>query len=325
MDSNTADTLPLAAEKLDEVGNFCSDDGRIVSGVVLAIAGTFLFALKSILIKSAFVAGADATLLLMLRLLFSLPFYGGMLLYLRSHASSSSSTPATTRQILASISLGFFGYYLASFLDMAGLERISAQLERLTLFTYPAMVSLLAWMFLEEQLSRRIVVSIVLSYLGIAIMYSQERGESIASATQTTSGIMLVLGAALSYSLYVLFAKPLMQRMGSREFTSYAMIGSAGFIACHFFLTRSFADLMAASPVVYLYGIALAFFCTVIPSFLVSEAIVRLGAARTTIIGSVGPVITMVLAILVLGEPTSAHHLAGMVIVLIGVSFVARK
>ncbi len=156
-------------------------------------------------------------------------------------------------------------------------------------------------------------------------MYSQESTSVTVPPTRTGTGVALVLGSALSYSLYVLFAKPLMQQMGSREFTSYAMIGSAGFIACHFLATRQVADLFVAAPEVYAYGVALAFVCTVIPSFLVSEAMVRLGAARTAIIGTVGPVITMVLAIVVLREPTSAQHVTGMVVVLAGVSFVARR
>jgi len=325
MDSTTTTGQSVRAESGEKQPFRSAQEQRFLSGVVLAIAGTFLFALKSILIKFAFAKGADATLLLMLRLSFSMPFYCGMLLFLRLRASSGKSRTLTPKQIMTSIGLGFFGYYLASFLDMAGLERISAQLERLTLFTYPAMVALLAWLFLGEQMSRRIVTSILLTYLGIAIMYSHERDAEAVSGNRTTEGVLLVLGSALSYSIYVLFAKPLMQRMGSREFTSFAMIGSAGFIACHFFATRSFASLASAPPAVYLYGLTLAFVCTVIPSFFVSEAIVRLGAARTTIIGSVGPVVTMMLAIVVLGEPTSWYHIVGMVIVLIGVSFVARK
>ena len=320
-DSGPSVRVTTQAERVAPDGS----EQHFLSGVMLAIAGTFLFALKSILIKFAFNAGADSTLLLMLRLSLSLPFYVGMLLYLRSGSFTGQPKHLERRHVAAATGLGFFGYYLASFLDMAGLERISAQLERLTLFTYPAMIAVLAWLFLGERMTRRIVASILLTYLGIVVMYSQEREAMAVSTNQTATGVFLVLGSALSYSVYVLLAKPLMQKMGSREFTSYAMIGSAVFIACHFFATRSLADLTSANPIVYVYSLGLAFVCTVIPSFLISEAIVRLGAARTTIIGSVGPVMTMMLAIFVLGEATSAQHIAGMLIVLLGVSFVAKK
>ncbi|MCA9215756.1 MAG: DMT family transporter [Planctomycetales bacterium] len=316
-----------AYPKTRSLGGECSDaiaanGDNHKWGVALAIVGTFLFALKSILIKFAFAEGAEATLLLALRLFFSFPFYVAMLIHLRGKRKNSQ--PLCFRKVIAATCLGFLGYYLASFLDMAGLERISAQLERLTLFTYPAMIAVLARLFLGETLSLRIVASIVLSYVGIALMYSQE-SQTVATTGSPAIGVMLVLGSALSYSLYVILAKPMIQQMGSREFTSFAMIGSAGCIAVHFFLACDASALFSAAPIVYVYALAIAFVCTVLPSFCISEAIMRLGAARTTVIGSVGPVITIAIAIMVLREPTSAYHIVGMAIVIFGVSLVSRK
>ena len=304
-------------------------DRRFSIGVAFAIGGTFLFAIKSILIKIAFADGANAISVLTLRLLFSFPFYIGMLIYLKMQADGSSERDSesnaertTIRQATWAVCLGFLGYYLASFLDMSGLELISAQLERLTLFTYPAIVAVLAWMFLGEKITRWIVLSLVLCYCGILIMYSQER--NFASGSNVTLGVLLVMGSALSFSIYVLFAKPTMQKMGSRKFTSLAMIGSTVFVVVHFLPTQEISDLNV-TPRVWLIAMALAFLCTVIPSFLVNEAIVRLGATKTTIVGSTGPVFTMLLAIILLNEPTSVSNVVGMVMVLAGVACVARK
>ena len=295
------------------------------SGVVLAVLGTFLFALKSIFIKLAYAAGANATLLLTLRMLFALPFYITVFGYLRGRKNQA----ALGRSIaVRAVGLGFLGYYLASYLDLLGLEYISAQLERLTLFTYPSLIALLAWMFLGETLNQRIITSIVLCYGGLWLMYSQENSmasTSVATNSDTTVGVLLVLGAALSYSFYVLFAKPTMQRIGSREFTSLAMIGSTFFVSVHFLLTHEITDLVSAPAIVYVYGLVLAFVCTVLPSFMINEAIVRIGATRTTVIGSAGPVLTMALAILILSEPSSTQHFAGMLLAILGVSLVAKK
>lgn len=286
----------------------------------MAIGGTFLFALKSILIKFAFAAGCNTMTLLALRMVLSCPFYVAMYLYLYRPRTERARPPL--RASLYALILGFFGYYLASYLDMAGLEHISAQLERITLFTYPTIIAVLAWMFLRETLNARIIASLALSYLGIAVMAFQER--STTATGQVTVGVLLVLGSAVSYSLYVLFAKPLMQRIGSREFTSLAMIGSTVFVVVHFLTTQTWSSL-TLSPVILLYALLLAFVCTVIPSFLINEAIVRLGATRTTIIGSVGPVLTSILAVVILQEPTSIYHLIGVVCVIVGVSLVATK
>ncbi|WDQ14762.1 DMT family transporter [Rhodopirellula sp. P2] len=296
-------------------------------GVTLAIVGTFLFALKSIFIKLAFAAGADATLLLAIRMVLAFPFYVVVFAVLlrrrRSHSACTGSAAFPIRIVVRSLLLGFLGYYLASYLDLSGLEYISAQLERLTLFTYPAMVAALAWMFLGEQVNAKILMAIGLSYAGVWLMYGQER--SFTPDGNTGWGVFLVFGAALSYSLYVLFAKPVMQKIGSREFTSLAMIGSTFFVVIHFLCTHSIGDFFDAQPIVYVYGLVLAFVCTVIPSFMINEAILKIGATRTTVIGSVGPVLTMFLAVAVLDEPSSWKHLAGMSIAIVGVSLVAKK
>lgn len=293
---------------------------RFGSGVMLAAAGTFLFALKSIFIKLAFAAGATPTMLLTIRLLMSLPVYIGVLIYLSRAEGSKIVTP---REIVWALSLGFFGYYLASILDLNGLQLISAQLERLTLFTYPTIVAVMAWMFLGEQLNRRIITSIIVSYAGVLFMYSGEK--SLTDGANVGLGVLLVFGAALSYAFYILMAKGRMERIGSRAFTSWAMLGSTFFVCLHFVATEPVHALLEASPMVYMYGLILAFVCTVFPSFMVNEAIVRLGATRTTIIGSVGPVLTMLLAIVLLNEPSSPRHFVGMFLAVIGVTLVARK
>ena len=293
---------------------------RFTSGIFLAIGGTFLFALKSIFIKLAFATGASPTLVLTLRLFFALPFYAIVLWRLRTREKSE---PLNAKQVLRALGLGFLGYYLASYLDLTGLSMISAQLERLTLFTYPAIVAVLAWLFLGEPLGWRILMAILLSYTGVLLMYG---GERVFTHNDNLSlGVLLVMGSALSYSLYILFAKPAMQRIGSALFTSLAMIGSTCFVVVHFLLTSHWSDLFAADPVVYVYAIILALLCTVLPSFMINEAIIRIGATRTTVIGTVGPTLTMLLAICVLDEPSSLQHFAGMALAIAGVSLVARK
>lgn len=292
----------------------------LLTGVGLAIGGTFLFALKSIFIKLAFAAGAGATQLLTLRMLLALPFYIAVWCYLSQQSPSSKITPST---MIRALLLGFLGYYLASYLDLQGLVYISAQLERLTLFTYPAMVAVLAWMFLGEALGWRVITAIALCYCGLAIMYWQEATASLDN--KTTTGVLLVMGSAISYSCYILFAKPTMQRIGSQRFTSLAMIGSTVFVCIHFAATQPLVSLYSAKPVVYVYGLILALVCTVIPSYMISEAIVRIGATRTTVIGSIGPVLTMLLAIAVLSEPSSWQHFAGMAVAISGVSLVSRR
>ena len=301
-----------------ELESDTDEDQSQTYGLLLAIGGTFLFALKSIFIKFAFADGANPTSLLATRLLLSAPLYIGVLVYSRRQASNSLD-PKT---IFATLMLGFLGYYLASFLDMSGLRYISAQLERLTLFTYPALVAVLASLFLGEKFTGRVLVSLLLCYAGIWLMYAQE--SMFSESDNVTLGVLLVLGSALSYSLYVLFAKRMIEKLGSRDFTCLAMLGSAGFVCAHFLCTQPLSTL-TDNPSVWGYGSLLAFVSTVLPSFMLSEAISRIGATKSTIIGAIGPVLTILLAIVFLKEPSSVSHFAGMAIVLVGVAVLARK
>ena len=315
---------PDGNDRQPDDGEASADNHRFVSGVAMAIIGTFLFASKSIVAKLVYGLGLDATGLLTLRMVFSFPVYLFVWLALKRRAAAKQSAkPISRRLIFRALLLGFFGYYLAAYLDLLGLEYISAQMERLTLFSYPAIIAVLAWMFLGERLSWKIVLSIGLCYVGVWLMYSQER--NYAGDADTTKGIILVMGAALSYSIYVLFAKPTMQAIGSREFTSLAMMGSTVFVAIQFAATRPLASFFQSNPLVFVYGAGLAIGCTVIPSYLINEAIVRIGATRTSVIGSAGPVLTMLLAILLLKEPSTPYHFIGMFVAIIGVALVAKK
>jgi drug/metabolite transporter (DMT)-like permease len=307
-------------DKTAAISNHSKLADRFRSGVLLAAAGTFFFALKSIFIKFAFAAGATPTLLLTIRLLMSAPVYVGVLVYM---ARVERRKVGATGDIAWAMALGFFGFYLAAILDLYGLQLISAQLERLTLFTYPTIVAVMAWLFLGEQLNRKIIASIIVCYTGVYFMYSGER--MLTNDANVVLGVLYVFGAALSYAFYIVMAKQRMQRIGSRAFTSWAMLGSTLFVCIHFASTNPVSSLFEAPPLVYVYGVILAFVCTVLPSFMINEAIMRLGATRTTIIGSAGPVLTMILAIILLAEPSSPRHVAGMILVVVGVSLMTRR
>jgi drug/metabolite transporter (DMT)-like permease len=241
-----------------------------------------------------------------------------MLLWLLHKPDTVKPVP---RELLMLAGLGFMGYYLASWLDMEGLQYISAQLERLTLYTYPIMTTLLGWLFLREKITRQIVMALMLTYGGIVLLYAHEAQWN---ASNAGLGVTLVTLAALTFAFYVVFSKRLIGKLGSLLFTSIAMLASTGFIFVHFLATHSLADLGKLPLPVWGYGVLLSVFSTLLPSFMVSEAIHRIGAAKTSIVGTVGPVVTILLAVWLLGEPFGWFHLAGMALVMGGVSLLRK-
>jgi len=292
------------------------------SGIFFAIAGTALFSLKSIFAKFAFMEGIDATTLVTLRMLIAFPFYVLILVYALKTRPEKAAL-LTKRDSLYIVALGFIGYYLASYLDFQGLFYISAQLERLTLFTYPIMVAVLSWVFFREKITLRILASLLISYLGVSLLFFNETPAVDAAEGQVAIGTTYVALAAFSFALYVIFSKSFISRLGSLIFTSIAMSSSMLFILIQFFATHEMADLNVSARVWFLC-VLLAIFSTLIPSFFTSEAINRIGATRTSIMGSVGPVVTIVLAVNLLDEEFGLPQIAGLLLVLIGVSLLRK-
>ncbi len=289
-------------------------------GIFFAIGGTALFALKSIFIKLAFEEGIDATTLLTLRMLIAFPFYIVILIYAIKTRPQKAAL-LNRKSALSIFTLGFLGYYLASYLDFEGLSYVSAQLERLTLFTYPIMVALLNWFIFKEKITLKVFLSLAISYAGVSFLYFNE---SMSGGSNVALGTMLVATAAFSFSLYVIFSKQFIGRFGSLIFTSLAMSSSLVFILIQFFSTHQFSDLNVSAKLWFL-SFLLATVSTLIPSFFTSEAINRIGATKTSIMGSVGPVVTIFLAVNLLGEQFGWPQIIGLLLVLFGVSFLRSK
>jgi drug/metabolite transporter (DMT)-like permease len=292
------------------------------SGLLLAILGTALFSLKSIFIKLAFAEGVDAPTLLALRMLIAAPLY--LLIFfwvIRQAKRSKHARTMQAKDLWSILALGFMGYYLASFLDFAGLQHISAQLERLILFAYPVMVALLNWAIFSEKITKPVWFALVSTYLGVMFLYLYESNAAQGSVVLGTS---LVALAALSFSIYVIFSKDYIQRLGSLFFTSVAMLSSTTFVFIHFLFGHQISDLDVSTPI-WLYAFLLGIVSTLIPSFMVSEAIARIGGTKTSIAGSIGPVFTVLLAVIILGEDFGWSHLLGITLVVIGVLALAMQ
>lgn len=290
----------------------------LLSGLLLAVIGTALFSLKSIFIKLAYAEGLDTDSVLMLRMAIALPIYLAIIVWLVNNKGAPENL---NNKWLKITFLGFIGYYLSSWFDLKGLEYITAQLERLTLFTYPIMVAILGALFFKTPLTKKIIASLIITYLGLWLVFYQElqiTGENVALGT------FLVAMAALSFSFYVLFGKQEIKQMGSVWFTSLAMSISSIFVLLHFMLFNNFSDL-SITHMAWLWLVLLAIVSTVIPSFMISEAIHRIGPAQTGIVGSLGPIMTMGLAIWILSEPFTVWHAIGMGFVVGGVSLLTYK
>jgi drug/metabolite transporter (DMT)-like permease len=185
------------------------------------------------------------------------------------------------------------------------------------------MVVVLSAVMRGRPITRRQVLALLISYGGIAFVFASDlRLAGDRSATLT--GGALVFGSALAYALYLVDAGAVIARLGSLRFIAWAMLVSCVFVLVHFAVTRDLT-LLRVPPSVYALSLAMAVFSTVLPTWLIAEAIHRIGASTSSLIGSLGPVFTIGLGALILGEAIQGIQLLGAALVLVGVMLVTLQ
>lgn len=284
-----------------------------ITGVLIAMLGVICFSTKSVFIKLSYQYGIDTISLLSLRMLFSLPFYLAFLIWKWPEIKLLT---AKTFGLL--IGLGLVGYYLASWLDFKGLFYISASLERLILFCYPTFVVILSLFIFKKKITLYQVLALILTYIGIAIIVFFNNKAILNDSSNYYLGIALVLLSAFVYATYLVVGGRLISKIGAIVFTTLAMLCSTVGVLIHK-LVVSGQNILEYPMPVYKYSLIMAIMATVVPSFLISEGIKRIGASNTAIVGGVGPVSTIVLAYFFLGETINTYQIGGTILVMIGV------
>lgn len=266
-------------------------------GYLLALAGTALFSSKAIFVKLAYIETSDALLMLTWRMIFSLPFFAIIGIYalaVRRRARAAPLQPAMAARILM---IGVFGY-LAMILDFEGLVHVSAGLERLVLFTYPVFLILIAAAFFGARITAGNMVAAGVSYAGLALVFAADIPDG---GSNVPLGTLLVLGSAVSFAVYQLWATGMIVHVGSVLFTALALTGTSLASLAHFFILRNVADL-AVSPRYLMLAALTGILATVVPSFMINAGMARIGAQSTAMISMVSPLLTIYLAVLMLNE-----------------------
>jgi drug/metabolite transporter (DMT)-like permease len=292
----------------------------IAPGLLLATFGAIAFSGKAIIVKLAYRHGVDAVTLIMYRMLFALPIFAIMAWW-----ASRGKEPLVRKDWLGVLWLGFTGYYLASFLDFAGLAYISASLERLILYLNPTLVLLLGLVLYQRRVRARQIIGMAISYCGVVLVFGHEitlqgQGEGAAS---TAWGALLVFLSAVSYALYLVYSGEMVRRLGSLR-----LVGLASTVACllcllQFVLLRPLSAAAVAPEVIWL-SLLNATLCTAVPVLMVMMAIERIGAGLAAQTGMVGPLSTILMGVVILGEPFTAWVAAGTLLVIAGIFVVTR-
>ncbi|MDG0864307.1 DMT family transporter [Pelomonas aquatica] len=286
-------------------------------GLLLAALGAIGFSGKAIIVKLAYRhGGVDAVTLLMWRMLLAMPFFLALAWW-----AGRGRPKLRARDWRDIVVLGFTGYYLASFLDFAGLAYITASLERLILYLNPTLVLLISVLFFHHRIERRQVLALLVSYAGVVAVFAHELHFEGAG---TAVGAALVFGSAVSYAVYLALSGRVVQRLGALRLTGLASSVACGLCIGQFALLRPLSAARVPEPVLWL-SLLNATACTVAPVLLVMLAIARIGAPLSAQVGMVGPMSTVLMSVFILGEPMNAWIALGTLLVLGGVFLIGRR
>ncbi len=289
---------------------------NIATGFLLATFGAIAFSGKAIIVKLAYRYGVDAVTLIMYRMLFALPIFACMAWW-----ASRGQAALTRRDWLGVLWLGITGYYLASFLDFAGLAYISASLERLILYLNPTLVLLLGWLLYQRRTTRQQLLGTAISYGGVLLVFGHEIS---AQGSDAVWGSFLVFLSTISYAVYMVYSGEMVKRLGALR-----LVGLATSVACvlcllQFALFRPWSAALVAPEVIWL-SVLNATLCTAAPVLMVMMAIERVGAGVAAQAGMVGPLSTILMGVVILGEPFTGWIAAGTVLVIAGIFVFTRR
>lgn len=275
------------------------------AGMLCVAGAAVLFASKGLFAKALYQRGVGFELLVTVRALLAMPLF---VWFAARAAPAGTPAPASWRAVFAASMAGVICYYVGAMVDFWALTLIDASVERVLLFSYPALVVIISSVMRRRRPTRRVVLALLATYLGIFLAMG---GIDLHELTQNLFGAALVLVAALTTATYFLIGERYTHELGAARFASISMSASAIALAIHFALFRSIGELAPLQWQDWLLLGVLGIACMFLPGLLQAEGVRRVGAQTAAIGSTVGPPTTIVLAALFLGERLNAWQWLG--------------
>jgi hypothetical protein len=287
-------------------------------GILMAAVGSVLFSGKAILVKLCFGYGINPETLIALRMLMALPMFWAVYWW---ESRRKTMAPISSLDRGKLFFLGFLGYFLSSYIDFIGLQYISAGLERIVLYLTPTIVLVISHFLLHKPISRLQWYALIVGYLGVFVVFIQDASST---GIHAWYGMLLVFASACSYAIYLIGSGEMVRRIGSVRLVVYASSASAFFSILQSTIYNPSAMLEQVAQIYWL-SLLNAGLCTVIPMLLIMVAINRIGSPLVAQAGIVGPVSTIFMGYLVLGEPITAVQIGGMLLVIAAMWLLVRN
>ncbi|GEA17025.1 DMT family transporter [Moorella sp. E306M] len=280
---------------------------REIWGIVFAALAAVALGTEGVAAKLAYAGGANMLTTLALRFLFAATFFWGNLLLFPSNWRVDQRT---FYQLIV-LSLG--GQALTVLLLFYAFQHIPAAAAILFFYIYPAIVTILAAVFLHEPLTRAKGGALFLAFLGLSIVLGIPAGD------WKGGGTAAALLAALANGIFMVGQTRLLKRLEPKIFNAYATLTMG---VAFLFVALMTGNFNLSFNIQALLAIAvLALITTVLAYMAMAKGLTYLGASRVAIICTLEPVVTAVLGFLVLGEKLQPGQILGGTLILLGVTW----
>jgi drug/metabolite transporter (DMT)-like permease len=276
-------------------------------GILLIVISAVSFGTLAILARFAYAAGLDTFTLLFLRFSLAAVLMAVLLIVRRERLPRG-------RALWPLIGMGAIGYVGQSFCYMTALKYASAGLVVLLLYLYPCFVVLLSAIFRREKVLPAKWIALALAMCGTAMTVSPQGGQ--------LRGILLGIAAALIYSIYIMVGARAMEGVTAMQ-SSMVIFATAG--AAYGILTALSGPHFPSTSVGWAAVCAMAVIATVIPVAAFLAGLKRIGPADASMLSTFEPVVTVLLAALLLGERLSPLALLGGALILVAALLLTRS
>jgi len=283
---------------------------RSSSGTLLCLGSGAAFGAMAIFGKLAYGQGATVGTLLATRFAMA-----AVLFWVIVFASGAAGQlrELGRRDIAIALALGACGYSLQAGCYFVALERIDASLLSLLLYTFPAIVAVAAVALGRERMTRRRLAALGLALGGLVLVLA-----GAGTGALNPLGAALGLGAALVYSTYILTSQGIAGRVDARVLSALVCTGAAASLILATVLIGQLRP-GRLTPGGWGWLVCIAAVSTVGAVGMFFAGLRRAGPTTASILATVEPLVTVLLAFLVFGETLTVVQLIGGTLVLTAV------
>lgn len=213
-------------------------------------------------------------------------------------------------QLVTLLALGGLVYTGQSLTYFVALRSLPASLVVLIAYIYPSLVVVAGWLFLRRSVSKWHWIALAASFAGVAMLVGGTRFEF-------SWAVVLAIASPTIYTGYILIGERVMTSVPAVAASAVIMSGAALAFCLLAALNHELALPRNANG--WAVGIGIALFPTMLAISLFMAGLPRVGAARAALLSTVEPVITVLLAVVLLGDRLSAAQVGGGVLVLLAV------